>query len=222
MLHAEPSRGGGRVSHGDCVHIGYRPRPSAPAHLPFAEDRAYEDAKALVRRAIDNYANRDRGKMAIPEHKRPLVGGFSVDAIKYMLGGSFRASFRPLNDAIMQGRIRGVCGIVGCSNPKTQMDAYTLTLTRELLKNNVLMLKTGCAAIASGKAGLLTPEAAMSDVGQGLREVCEAVGMPPVLHMGSCVDNSRILEAATEIVLEGRVSARTSQTFLQSEWRLSG
>jgi len=96
-----------------------------------------------------------------------------------------------------------VCGIVGCSNPKTQMDAYTLTLTRELLKNNVLMLKTGCAAIASGKAGLLTPEAAMSDVGQGLREVCEAVGMPPVLHMGSCVDNSRILEAATEIVLEG-------------------
>jgi carbon-monoxide dehydrogenase catalytic subunit len=173
------------------------------SHLPFAEDRAYEDAKALVRRAIDNYANRDRGKMAIPEHKRPLVGGFSVDAIKYMLGGSFRASFRPLNDAIMQGRIRGVCGIVGCSNPKTQMDAYTLTLTRELLKNNVLMLKTGCAAIASGKAGLLTPEAAMSDVGQGLREVCEAVGMPPVLHMGSCVDNSRILEAATEIVLEG-------------------
>jgi carbon-monoxide dehydrogenase catalytic subunit len=83
------------------------------------------------------------------------------------------------------------------------MDAYTTTLTRELLKANVLVLKTGCAAIASGKAGLLRPEAALSDAGQGLREVCEAVGMPPVLHMGSCVDNSRILEAATEIVLEG-------------------
>lgn len=172
-------------------------------HLSFAEDRAFDDAKALVRRAIDNYANRDRGKMAIPGHKRPLIGGFSVDAIKYMLGGTFRASFRPLNDAIMQGRIRGLCGVVGCSNPKIQMDSYTTALTRELIKNNVLVLKTGCAAIASGKAGLLTPEAAFSEVGDGLREVCEAVGMPPVLHMGSCVDNSRILEAATEIVLEG-------------------
>ncbi len=172
-------------------------------HMPFDEESAYEDAKALVRRAIDNYANRDRGKMAIPDHKRPVVGGFSVDAIKYMLGGAFRGSFRPLNDAIMQGRITGVVGVVGCSNPKTQMDLFTTELTRELLKNNVLVLKTGCAAIASGKAGLLMPEAALSDVGQGLREVCEAVGMPPVLHMGSCVDNSRILEAATEIVFEG-------------------
>jgi carbon-monoxide dehydrogenase catalytic subunit len=172
-------------------------------HLPFSEDRAYEDAKALVRRAIDNYANRDRGKMAIPDHRRPVVGGFSVDAIKYMLGGAFRRSFRPLNDAIMQGRITGVCGIVGCSNPKTQMDYFTTALTRELLKNNVLVLKTGCAAVASGKAGLLTPEAGINDAGQGLREVCEAVGMPPVLHMGSCVDNSRILEAATEVVHEG-------------------
>ncbi len=171
--------------------------------LPFAEDRAYDDAKALVRRAIANYANRDRAKMAIPEHRRPLIGGFSVDAIKYMLGGTFRASFRPLNDAIMQGRITGVCGVVGCSNPKIQMDAYTNALTRELLANNVLVLKTGCAAIASAKAGLLLPEAGLSDAGPGLREVCEAVGMPPVLHMGSCVDNSRILEAATEIVREG-------------------
>jgi carbon-monoxide dehydrogenase catalytic subunit len=103
----------------------------------------------------------------------------------------------------MQGRIKGVVGIVGCSNPKTQMDLFTTELTRELLANNVLVLKTGCAAVASGKAGLLTPEAGLGEVGQGLREVCEAVGMPPVLHMGSCVDNSRILEAATEIVREG-------------------
>jgi carbon-monoxide dehydrogenase catalytic subunit len=172
-------------------------------HMPFDEESAYEDAKALVRRAIENYKNRDRGKMAIPDHKRPVVGGFSVDAIKYMLGGAFRRSFRPLNDAIMQGRITGVVGVVGCSNPKTQMDLFTTELTRELLKNNVLVLKTGCAAVASGKAGFLTPEAGIEQAGQGLREVCEAVGMPPVLHMGSCVDNSRILEAATEVVLEG-------------------
>jgi carbon-monoxide dehydrogenase catalytic subunit len=189
--------------HTEIVSTSKIAQTAGATHLPFEEDRAYEDAKALIRRAIDNYGNRDRGKMAIPEHHRALIGGFSVEAIKYMLGGAFRASFRPLNDAIMQGRIRGVCGIVGCNNPKIQMDSFATALTRELLKNNVLVLKTGCAAIASAKIGLLTPEAGLSDAGQGLREVCEAVGMPPVLHMGSCVDNSRILEAATEIVLEG-------------------
>jgi carbon-monoxide dehydrogenase catalytic subunit len=83
------------------------------------------------------------------------------------------------------------------------MDFYINTLTRELLKRDVLVLKTGCAAIASAKEGMLTPEAALEHSGKGLREVCEAVGMPPVLHMGSCVDNSRILEAATEILAEG-------------------
>jgi carbon-monoxide dehydrogenase catalytic subunit len=92
---------------------------------------------------------------------------------------------------------------VGCNNPKTRLDSYINTLTRELLKENVLVLKTGCAAIASAKEGNLTPEAAFEHAGPGLREVCEAVGMPPVLHMGSCVDNSRLLEAATEVVFEG-------------------
>ena len=120
-----------------------------------------------------------------------------------MLGGTYRASFRPLNDAIIQGLIRGVAGIVGCNNPKSKLDSYINTLTRELLKENVLVLKTGCAAIASAKEGNLTPEAAFELAGPGLREVCEAVGMPPVLHMGSCVDNSRLLEAATEVVREG-------------------
>jgi len=189
--------------HTEVVSTSEIARTTGAVHMPFEEERAYEDAKALVRRAIDNYKNRNRAKMAIPAHKRPVVGGFSVDAIKYMLGGAFRRSFRPLNDAIMQGRITGVVGIVGCSNPKTQMDFFTTELTRELLKNNVLVLKTGCAAVASGKAGFLIPEAGIEQAGQGLREVCEAVGMPPVLHMGSCVDNSRILEAATEVVLEG-------------------
>jgi len=189
--------------HTEVISTSEIAQTTGAVHMPFEEERAYEDAKALVRRAIDNYKNRDRAKMAIPDHKKPVVGGFSVDAIKYMLGGAFRGSFRPLNDAIMQGRITGVVGIVGCSNPKTQMDLFTTELTRELLKNNVLVLKTGCAAVASGKAGFLTPEAGLEHAGQGLREVCEAVGMPPVLHMGSCVDNSRILEAATEVVLEG-------------------
>ncbi len=169
----------------------------------FNTDHAYDIAKDLLKRAIDNYRNRDPKKVAIPKHMKPLIAGFSVESIKYMLGGTYRASFRPLNDAIIQGRIKGVVGIVGCNNPKTKLDSYINTLTRELLKENILVLKTGCAAIASAKQGNLTPEAALEFAGQGLREVCEAVGMPPVLHMGSCVDNSRLLEAATEIVAEG-------------------
>jgi carbon-monoxide dehydrogenase catalytic subunit len=180
---------------------------------PYAFDanNAIESAKALLKRAIDNFKNRDAKKVAIPHVTKPLVAGFSVDAIKYMLGGSFRASFRPLNDAIMQGRIKGVVGIVGCNNPKIKLDNYINSLTLELIKQNILVLKTGCAAIASAKEGMLRPEAALRQAGKGLREVCEAVENPPVLHMGSCIDNSRILEAGTEIVLEGGLGDDISQ-----------
>ena len=180
-------------------------------HLSLDRENPLASAKDLIRRAIDNFKNRDPEKVAIPDIRKPLVAGFSVEAIKYMLGGRFRASFRPLNDAIIQGRIRGVVGIVGCNNPRTRVDAYINTLTRELIGQNVLVLKTGCAAIASAKEGMLQPEAALEHAGAGLREVCEAVGMPPVLHMGSCVDNSRILEAGTEVVLEGGLGDDLSQ-----------
>ncbi len=180
-------------------------------HLSLNHDHPLASAKELIRRAIDNYKNRDPEKVSIPDVKKPLIAGFSVDAIKYMLGGRYRASFRPLNDAIIQGRIRGIVGIVGCNNPRTRVDAYINILTKELIKQNVLVLKTGCAAIASAKEGMLRPEAALEEAGSGLREVCEAVGMPPVLHMGSCVDNSRILEAGTEVVLEGGLGDDLSQ-----------
>jgi carbon-monoxide dehydrogenase catalytic subunit len=172
-------------------------------HIDFDSDNAMESAIKLLKRAIDNFKNRDPKKVSIPSESKPLVAGFSVEAIKYMLGGKYRASFRPLNDAIISGRIKGVVGIVGCNNAKSQTDEYINTLTRELIKRNVLILKTGCAAQASGKAGMLIPEKALEIAGDGLREVCEAVGIPPALHMGSCVDNTRILEAATEVVFEG-------------------
>jgi len=173
------------------------------SHMGFDEHEGYGSAKTIIKRAIDNFKNRDPKKVLIPKAQEKLVAGFSVDAIKYMLGGTYRASFRPLNDAIISGRIRGVVGIVGCNNPKSKTDEYTNDLTTELIKENVLVIKTGCSAIASGKRGWLTPETALQYAGAGLREVCETVGIPPVLHMGSCVDNSRILEAATEIVMEG-------------------
>jgi carbon-monoxide dehydrogenase catalytic subunit len=180
-------------------------------HVEFNESDALVSAKNLIKRAIDRYSKRDPDKVAIPSGKTPVIGGFSVEAIKYMLGGTFRASFRPLNDAIIAGRIQGVTGIVGCNNPKTRVDAYINTLTMELVKQNVLVIKTGCAAVASAKEGMMKPEAALEHAGDGLREVCEAVGIPPVLHMGSCVDNSRILEAATEIVHEGGLGDDISQ-----------
>jgi anaerobic carbon-monoxide dehydrogenase catalytic subunit len=172
-------------------------------HMSFDEHDGLGSAKAIIKRAIDNYKNRDPNKVFIPKAQERMVAGFSVEAIKYMLGGTYRGSFRPLNDAIIQGRIRGVVGIVGCNNPKSKTDEYTNALTTELIKNNVLVLKTGCSAIASGKRGWMTPETALQFAGPGLREVCETVGIPPILHMGSCVDNSRLLEAATEIVMEG-------------------
>ncbi|MBU2510449.1 anaerobic carbon-monoxide dehydrogenase catalytic subunit [bacterium] len=186
-------------------------KTSGATHLAFDSDDAISSAKDLIKRAVDNYKNRDPSKVAIPKAQSPVIGGFSVDAIKYILGGTFRASFRPLNDAIIAGRIKGVVGIVGCNNPKAKTDAYMNILTKELIRQNVLVLKTGCAAVASAKEGMMLPETALSDAGEGLREVCEAVGMPPVLHMGSCVDNSRILEAAAEIVKEGGLGDDISQ-----------
>ncbi|MDL2237664.1 anaerobic carbon-monoxide dehydrogenase catalytic subunit [Christensenellaceae bacterium OttesenSCG-928-K19] len=169
----------------------------------FDEENALESAKDLVKKAIDNFKNRDKSAVQIPEEKQTVIAGFSVREIKYMLGGRFRGSFRPLNDAIIAGRIKGAVGIVGCNNPKFKTDAYCNALVKELIKENVLVVETGCNAISSGKNGKMTPETALEYAGPGLKEVCEAVGIPPVLHMGSCVDNTRILETCTEIVNEG-------------------
>ncbi|MHB0999144.1 MAG: anaerobic carbon-monoxide dehydrogenase catalytic subunit [Armatimonadota bacterium] len=171
--------------------------------ITFDVEKGYEHAVSLIRTAIDNFANRNKARVNIPKESMDLVAGFSNETIFHMLGGRFRSTFRPLNDAIIDGRIRGVVGIVGCNNPKVQSDQAHVALAKELIKNNILVLQTGCAAISCAKAGLLTPEAACEMAGDSLREVCEAVGIPPVLHMGSCVDNSRILMAATNVLLEG-------------------
>jgi carbon-monoxide dehydrogenase catalytic subunit len=170
-------------------------------HIEFDEHKALTVAKNILRTAIDNYKN--RGATHIPDIKEELTPGFSHEYINYMLGGTYRASFRPLNDAIMSGRIRGVAAIVGCNNPRSKQDYLHTYVTEELLKKDVLIVETGCGAIAAAKLGLLLGEAGLEKVGQGLREVCETVGIPPVLHMGSCVDNTRILTVLTQMVEEG-------------------
>ncbi len=176
-------------------------RIKGAVHIEFDERHALSIAKQILRTSIDNYKN--RGKTHIPQVKEDLVPGFSNEYINYMLGGSFRASFRPLNDAIMSGRIRGVAAIVGCNNPRSKQDYLHTYVTQELLKQDVLIVETGCGAIASAKLGLLLGEAGLDKVGPGLREICETVGIPPVLHMGSCVDNTRILTVLTQMVAEG-------------------
>lgn len=170
-------------------------------HVPLEEENALKIAKGLVTAAIENYKN--RGEINIPSQKETGVMGFTNESIKYMLGGKFRASYRPLNDNIINGRIRGLAAIVGCTNPKVPMDYTHTELAKELIKKDVLVLTTGCATIACGKQALLNPKDALELAGPGLREVCETVGIPPVLACGSCVDNSRLLVAASEIVAEG-------------------
>jgi carbon-monoxide dehydrogenase catalytic subunit len=170
-------------------------------HIEFDEHKALSIAKDILKVAIDNYAN--RGATQIPEDREDLIPGFSHEYINYMLGGSYRSSFRPLNDAVMSGRIRGIAAIVGCNNPRSQHDHLHIKVTEELLKQDVLVVETGCGAIASAKKGFLLAEAGLDKVGPGLKEICETVGIPPVLHMGSCVDNTRILTVLTQIVEEG-------------------
>ncbi len=177
-------------------------RSGNPIHIEFDEHTAYEDAKKIVREAIDNFPNR-KSEVLIPKAKEDMVVGFSYEAINYHLGGRFRGSYVPLNDNIINGRIRGIGGVVGCNNARSVHDNDHLVLIKELIKNDVIVLTTGCSAMACGKAGLLTPESAKEYCGPGLAEICETVGIPPVLHMGSCVDNSRILMAATQVVKAG-------------------
>jgi carbon-monoxide dehydrogenase catalytic subunit len=120
-----------------------------------------------------------------------------------MQGGRYRSSFRPLNDAVMRGRIRGVAGVVGCNNPRVTQDEMNTYLVQRLIENDVLVAQTGCGALGSAKYGLLQPETALEKAGPGLREVCEAIGIPPVLHLGSCVDNTRILTVLSQMAAEG-------------------
>ncbi len=176
-----------------CYHtrfISTSPKAKFPGatHIEFHEETAYETAKSIVRIAVENYPLRNQARVNIPDEKSECMVGFSTEAILAALGGSLD----PLLDAIKSGAIQGIAGVVGCNNPKVQHDYGHVNMVKELIKNDVLVVTTGCNAIACAKAGLLLPEAAEM-AGEGLKSVCQALGVPPVLHMGSCVDISRIL-----------------------------
>jgi carbon-monoxide dehydrogenase catalytic subunit len=194
--------------HTKLITTSSKGRIPGASHYPMSAANSLEVAREIIKEAILNFPNREH--IDIPDEKMDLVAGFSHEAINYMLGGSFRASYVPLNDNVINGRIRGVAAVVGCGNPKVTHDRGHVGLTEELIGNDILVVQTGCSAIACAKAGFLRPETAERHAGKGLAEVCKAVGMPPVLHSGSCVDNSRILIALSEMVRVGGLGADIS------------
>ena len=157
-------------------------------HVEFDIHNAKQKAKEVVRLAIAAYGARNPDRVEIPGKPVELMSGFSNEAVLAALGGSLT----PLIEAITSGKIRGAVGVVGCNNPKVKHDHGHVGLTRELIKRDILVLDTGCAAAAHGMSGLKMPEAA-DLAGPGLSAVCKALGIPPVLHVGSCVDNTRIV-----------------------------
>jgi carbon-monoxide dehydrogenase catalytic subunit len=163
-------------------------------HVSLDPLRSAEIARDIVRMAIEAYPNRNRDRVRIPVGPVQMMGGFSVEAILAALGGTPQ----PLVDAIVAGTIRGAVAVVGCNNPKLAQDFEHIELTRKLIENDVLVLVTGCAAVANGKAGQMMPAAA-DLAGPGLGALCKSLGIPPVLHMGSCVDNSRVMQLAAAL-----------------------
>jgi len=192
----------------NCFHtilVTTSPKAKMPGvrHIEFHEEKAVQTATEILEAAIDNFPRRRKDRVYIPQHNERLVAGFTSESVFRFLGGTYRATYRPLNDAIIAGRLRGAAGVIGCSNPNVEYEAGHIQMVKELIKNDTLVVTTGCNAISCGKHGLLKPEAAFQFAGKGLQEVCSAVGIPPVLHVGSCVDNSRILRTLSNIVAEG-------------------
>ncbi len=193
-----------------CFHtkiISTNPRAHFPGseYIEFKEEKGADIARQIIQLAIDNFPKRDKSRVHIPKESQDLIAGFTTEYVFKMLGGKYRFTFKPLNDGISAGRIRGVAAVVGCDNPKLKSGATHIELVKELIKNDCLVVQTGCAATACAKEGLLAPEAAFKYAGKGLQEICEAVGCPPILHLGPCVDNSRILTACCEMVKEGGI-----------------
>ena len=177
-----------RCYHTQIISTSDKAKIPGSTHNALDPRRGLEIGKDIVRRAVMAYPNRNPARVRIPVDPVPMMAGFSVEAILGALGGSPA----PLVDAIKDGRIRGAAAVVGCNNPKIPQDQGLVGLAHRLIQNDVLVVVTGCAAVANGKAGQMVPEAA-DLAGPGLSKVCKALGIPPVLHMGSCVDNTRIL-----------------------------
>ena len=173
-------------------------------YIEFHEETAAENAKAIVKMAVENFKNRNQDLVNIPQLKSKARVGYSVEAIKKCLDGVTNShvdalgTLKPLADVVKAGVLRGAVAMVGCNNPKVRPDTAHIELMKKLLKNDIIVVVSGCSAQAAAKAGLMDPEA-KDYCGEGLKRVCELVGIPPVLHMGSCVDISRMMVLAADL-----------------------
>ncbi len=179
--------------------------------IEFHEETASENAKAIVKLAVENFKNRNPELVHIPQLKAKARVGYSVEAIKKCLDGvtnshvDITGTTRPLVDVVKSGVLRGAVAMVGCNNPKVRPDTAHIELMKKLLKNDIIVILSGCSAQAAAKAGLMDLDA-KEYCGEGLRRVCELVGIPPVLHMGSCVDISRMMILASDIAKDWGIS----------------
>ena len=173
-------------------------------YIEFHEETAAENAKAIVKMAVENFQNRNQDLVNIPQLKSKARVGYSLEAIKKCLDGVTNShvdelgTLKPLADVVKAGVLRGAVAMVGCNNPKVRPDTAHIELMKKLLKNDIIVVVSGCSAQAAAKAGLMDPEA-KDYCGEGLKRVCELVGIPPVLHMGSCVDISRMMILASDL-----------------------
>ena len=173
-------------------------------YIEFHEETAAENAKAIVKMAVENFQNRNQDLVNIPQLKTKARVGYSLEAIKKCLDGVTNShvdelgTLKPLADVVKAGVLRGAVAMVGCNNPKVRPDTAHIELMKKLLKNDIIVVVSGCSAQAAAKAGLMDPEA-KDYCGEGLKRVCELVGIPPVLHMGSCVDISRMMILASDL-----------------------
>lgn len=169
--------------------------------MEFKEENAYQDALKTVKEGVLNYKNRNRVNVLIPEFKSKATVGYSVDAIINQLDKVVNSQIdetgtvKPVVDCLKSGAIRGIVGVVGCSNARVPSNKSHITVMTELIKNDILVVSTGCAT----KNGLMDKEEGKKIAGKGLATVCKLVDIPPVLHMGSCVDCCRILDVASAL-----------------------
>ncbi|MCR8747007.1 anaerobic carbon-monoxide dehydrogenase catalytic subunit [Romboutsia lituseburensis] len=192
----------------DCYHTKFittspKAKITGSTYMQFSEENAYKDAKKIVKEAVINFKNRKPEKVLIPEFKSSATVGYSIDAILSQLDRVVNSQIdktgtvKPLIDCLKSGVIRGVAAVVGCNNAKSVTNKNHVTIIKELIKNDILVVSTGCGAQAAAKFGLMD-KSAKSLCGKGLATVCELVDIPPVLHMGSCVDISRIVDIVSE------------------------
>ena len=172
--------------------------------IRFDAKTAGEKAKLIVKTAIENFKNRKPELVHIPQLKQKATVGYSVEAIIKVLDGVANSqvdemgTVKPLLQCVTSGVLRGAVAMVGCNNPKVRPDFAHIELMKKLIANDIVIIASGCSAQAAAKAGLMDKRA--KDLcGDGLKRVCELADIPPVLHMGSCVDISRMLILAAEL-----------------------